>query len=71
VPWIVFGLMKIEAGVSPNVTAGEVLLSVVLFTLLYAALMAADIYLLAKYGKAGLKGPEPDEPALAASAAAA
>jgi cytochrome bd ubiquinol oxidase subunit I len=71
VPWIVFGLMKIEAGVSPNVTAGEVLLSVVLFTLLYAALMAADIYLLAKYGKAGLKGPEPDEPALAGSAAAA
>jgi len=71
VPWIVFGLMRIESGVSPNVTAGEVLLSLVLFTLLYAALMAADVYLLAKFGKAGIEGPAPEEPALAASPAAA
>ncbi len=53
-PWIVFGLMKIENGVSPNVTAAEVLFTLVGFTLLYAALMAADIYLLAKFGKAGI-----------------
>jgi cytochrome d ubiquinol oxidase subunit I len=35
VPWVAFGLMKIESGVSPNVTAGEVLFSLVAFTLLY------------------------------------
>jgi cytochrome d ubiquinol oxidase subunit I len=56
-PWIVFGLMKIESAASPTVTAAEVLFTLVGFTLLYAALMAADVYLLAKYGKAGLAGP--------------
>jgi cytochrome d ubiquinol oxidase subunit I len=55
-PWIVFGVMKIESAVSPNVTAGEVFFSLVAFTLLYGALMVADIYLLNKYAKAGLAG---------------
>jgi cytochrome d ubiquinol oxidase subunit I len=61
VPWVAFGLMKIESGVSPNVTGGEVLFSLVAFTLLYGALMAADIYLLNKFGKAGLRGVGPEE----------
>jgi len=61
VPWVAFGLMKIESGVSPNVTGGEVLFSLVAFTLLYGALMAADIYLLNKFAKAGLHGSGPDE----------
>jgi cytochrome d ubiquinol oxidase subunit I len=60
IPWIVFGVMKIESAVSPGVTAGEVLFSLVAFTLLYGALMAADVYLLNKYAKAGLYGPEPE-----------
>ena len=51
-PWIVFGLMKTEAGVSTSVPAGMVLASVLIFTLLYGALMVADVYLLAKYAKA-------------------
>jgi cytochrome d ubiquinol oxidase subunit I len=61
VPWVAFGLMKIESGLSPNVTAGEVLFSLVAFTLLYGALMAADIYLLNKFAKAGLRGVGPEE----------
>jgi len=52
-PWIVFGLMKTDLAVSPTVTAGMVLASVVLFTLVYGALMAADIYLLNKYATGG------------------
>jgi cytochrome d ubiquinol oxidase subunit I len=60
VPWIVFGLMKIESGVSPNVGAALVLFSLVGFTLLYAALMGADMYLLNKYAKAGVQPPEPE-----------
>jgi cytochrome bd ubiquinol oxidase subunit I len=68
VPWIVFGLMRLENGVSPNVTAGEVLLTLVTFTLLYAALMGADMYLLAKYGKAGIHPPAPEGPAVVGSA---
>jgi len=38
------------------VTAGEVLFSLVGFTLLYGALMVADVYLLARYAKAGTTG---------------
>jgi cytochrome bd ubiquinol oxidase subunit I len=52
-PWIVFGLMKIEDGVSNTVPAGFVLLSLILFTVVYGALMVADIYLLNKFAKAG------------------
>ena len=57
--------------VSPNVTAGEVLFSLVAFTLLYGALMVADVYLLDKYAKAGIHGPEPKEAPFAAHAARA
>jgi cytochrome d ubiquinol oxidase subunit I len=59
-PWIVFGVMRVESGVSPGVSAGEVLFTLVGFTLLYAALMAADLYLLSKFAKAGLHPPAHD-----------
>ncbi len=55
-PWIVFGLQKTAAAVSPSVTFGELLLTLVGFTLIYGVLMAADIYLLKKYATAGLPG---------------
>lgn len=45
-PWIVYGLMRTAAGVSPSVTAGQVLASLVLFTLIYLALFVLFIYLL-------------------------
>jgi cytochrome d ubiquinol oxidase subunit I len=57
-PWIVFGLQKTADGVSPTVGAGEVLFSLVVFTLLYGALMAADVHLLRKYAKAGVTNPD-------------
>ncbi|MBK8986088.1 MAG: cytochrome ubiquinol oxidase subunit I [Chloroflexi bacterium] len=50
-PWIVYGLMKLESGVSISVSAGMVALTLIGFTLLYGALMAATIYLLAKYAR--------------------
>ncbi len=50
-PWIVFGLMKTDQAVSPTVTGGMVLASLVIFTLLYGVLMVADVYLLAKYAR--------------------
>jgi cytochrome d ubiquinol oxidase subunit I len=50
-PWIVFGLMRTEAGASIAVTGGAVLASLILFTLVYGALMLADIYLLRRYAK--------------------
>ena len=57
-PWIVFGLQKISDGVSKAVTAGELWLSLAGFTLIYAALMAADVYLLAKFARAGVAGKD-------------
>jgi cytochrome d ubiquinol oxidase subunit I len=51
-PWIVFGVLKTEQAISPNVAGTTVLASAILFTVLYGALMAADVYLLAKYAKA-------------------
>lgn len=50
-PWIVYGLMKTENAVSPVLTGGAVLISLVLFTVIYGALMVVDIYLLAKYAR--------------------
>ncbi len=52
-PWIVFGVLRTEDAVSPTVGAGAILFSLILFTLVYGALMVADIYLLKKYAVAG------------------
>lgn len=62
-PWVVYGLLKIEAGISPTVPGSLVITSLILFTLIYAALMAADVYLLMKYAKAG-PSPSPGEDSL-------
>ncbi len=45
-PWIVYGLMRTAEGVSPAVTAGQVVASLLLFTLIYLALFVLFIYLL-------------------------
>ena len=50
-PWIVYGLLRTEEGVSSAVSSGMVLTSLLLFILVYAALMVADIYLLAKFAR--------------------
>ena len=44
-PWVVFGVMKTEDAVSPNVTAGEVLFSLISFSTLYAILAGVCVYL--------------------------
>lgn len=44
-PWVVFGLMETADAVSPRVTAGEVLFSLVSFSSLYAILAGICIYL--------------------------
>ncbi|NOZ29157.1 MAG: cytochrome ubiquinol oxidase subunit I [Chloroflexi bacterium] len=50
-PWIVFGLQKTAEAVSPTVSGGMVLFSTIAYTLLYGALMVADVYLLSKYAR--------------------
>ena len=51
VPWVVYGLMKIEDGVSVVVSPGAALLTLIGFTLVYAALMVATIYLMVKFAR--------------------
>jgi cytochrome bd ubiquinol oxidase subunit I len=52
-PWVVVGLMKTAVAGSPILSGGTVLTSLIGFTLVYGALMAADLYLLFKHAKAG------------------
>jgi cytochrome bd ubiquinol oxidase subunit I len=56
-PWIVMGLLKTADAVSPSITAGMVLTSLIGFLLIYGLLMAVDVYLLAKFARAGIFPP--------------
>lgn len=57
-PWLVFGLMTTRDGVSPGVGAIDVLISLIAFTAIYAALAVVEIRLIVK---AAQKGPDTDE----------
>ena len=59
-PWIVFGLQKTEDAVSPSVSVGELLLSLIAFALIYGILMVVDVYLLVKYARQGPVEKETD-----------
>ncbi|HUA10590.1 MAG TPA: cytochrome ubiquinol oxidase subunit I [Solirubrobacteraceae bacterium] len=60
-PWIVQGLMKTINANSPNVTSAEVWISLVAFVLIYAALAAADVYLMLRYARKGLPAQGEEE----------
>ena len=53
-PWIVFGLMPTSAGVSPGVSAGEVLATLIGFTLVYGLLAVVEVKLLLRTVRAGV-----------------
>ena len=61
-PWIVNGLQKTKDAVSPTVTEGMLIFSLLIFVLVYGSLMIADIYLLARYAR---RGPSEQEEAAA------
>lgn len=48
-PWIVFGLFRVDQAISPNVPASSIMLSLVGFTVIYAALIVAAVYLMHKF----------------------
>jgi cytochrome d ubiquinol oxidase subunit I len=60
-PWVVFGLMETSAGVSPGVSAGEALTTLVGFTALYAALAVVEFRLLLTYIRKGLPDADPPQ----------
>lgn len=54
-PWTVFGLMTSADSVSPNVSAGTILFSIIMYVLIFSALAGAMVYLMVREIK---KGPE-------------
>jgi cytochrome d ubiquinol oxidase subunit I len=45
-PWIVYGLMRTQQGISPNVPAGQVWATIAMFGFVYAALLVLYLFLL-------------------------
>lgn len=60
-PWIVFGVMTTEQGVSPGVPAWAVLVSLATFTVVYGALAVVEFKLIAKAAKEGPPELQQDE----------
>lgn len=52
-PWIVYGLLKVEDAVSPNLTTLDLWISLIGYTALYGSLAVAMVYLMKKYAIAG------------------
>jgi cytochrome d ubiquinol oxidase subunit I len=64
-PWAVFGLMTTASAVSPGVSVGEALTSVIVLTLVYAALAVVEVGLMLKYVRAGAEPiVDPPDPKL-------
>ena len=57
-PWVVYELLRTEQAVSAAVPGGQVLASIIMFSLIYTLLFGIWIYLLSRQFK---KGPEPLE----------
>ena len=58
-PWIVYGLMRTSEGISKSVPAGNIVLSLVMFTGVYLLLFLLFIYVLDRKIR---QGPEPVGP---------
>ena len=56
-PWVVYGLLKTSEAYSPSVSAGEVLTSIILFSLVYLAMFGLFLFILLDKIK---KGPATD-----------
>ncbi|WP_049575169.1 cytochrome ubiquinol oxidase subunit I [Streptomyces sp. SBT349] len=52
-PWVVYGLLRTSSAVSPGVSQGEVIASLTVFTLAYAALAVIETRLMITYATAG------------------
>jgi cytochrome bd ubiquinol oxidase subunit I len=52
-PWIVYGLLKVQDAVSPNLTTVDLLISLIGYTVVYGSLAVAMVKLMVKYAKAG------------------
>jgi cytochrome bd-type quinol oxidase subunit 1 len=60
-PWIVQGLMKTSAGVSPSVSATWIWITLILFILVYGVFAVVDGFLMVHYGRRELTDAEEEE----------
>ena len=58
-PWIVAGVLPTASAASPGVSAGEVLATMILYTVIYGALAVVEVGLMIHYTKAGLPAEVP------------
>jgi cytochrome bd ubiquinol oxidase subunit I len=56
-PWVVYGLMLTKNGVSTSITAFDVWVSIILFTVIYGVMGAVAVWLTVRIVK---KGPDPE-----------
>jgi cytochrome bd ubiquinol oxidase subunit I len=56
-PWIVQGIMLTKNGLSPSVSSGYIVTSLVIFVLLYGTLGTVDLMLMLKYSRQQLSPP--------------
>jgi cytochrome d ubiquinol oxidase subunit I len=63
-PWLVQGLMLTSDGVSPSVSTGEVVTSLLVFVVVFLLLAGVDLFLMLRYARRGLEleHDEPDGP---------
>ncbi len=63
-PWVVYGLLRTADAVTPNLTGVDVMVSLVLYALVYAAVFGTGVYFLSTLVHAGpadvSAAPEPD-----------
>ncbi len=52
-PWVVYGLVKQENGISEVVSRGEFLTTLIGFILVYGLIILVTVYLMMKFAKAG------------------
>jgi cytochrome d ubiquinol oxidase subunit I len=60
-PWIVQGLMRTSAGVSPTVSASWIWITLILFILVYGVFAVVDGFLMFRYGRRALAEGEDGE----------
>lgn len=60
-PWVVFGYMKTTDAVSPNVSSGQILFSIIAFSTIYTILAILLVYLFIREIKKGPDGHKPEK----------
>jgi cytochrome d ubiquinol oxidase subunit I len=62
-PWLVFKLMKTADGVSPGINGVDVLISLIVFTLIYGVLAVVEMKLLLAAAQKGIEEEKSEDAA--------